>query len=394
MNYAELLGQEPGEVAQPTTAEEAAAFVARAAAEGRAVLPWGAGTGQDYGYAPRRADVVLDLSRMNRIVAHEPGDLTVTVEAGATLADVQATLAAHGQFLPLDPPHADRATMGGILATNASGPGRLGYGTARDWLIGLTVVDARGRLIRGGGKVVKNVTGYDLPKLHVGALGTLGVIVEATFKVAPRPESSRALLFNFASDGDGAAFVSRLHRETSPILSLLTEASPGRWGAFAFAGPRAVVDSEIERARAIAAACGLPLPNILSEGTRNPFSDAAGTTPLLLCCLGRASDAHARHEAVSQLSDWLRVDTLAGTGTTEAAAQAKDTDPAALSAQMIKWAKAQSLPITLLHAPLSLRTGDINLWNPLPASFALMKRMKETLDPEATLNPGRFVGRL
>lgn len=184
VNYAAVLGLEPSRIERPSTIQEAADVIR----EATSIIPWGGGTGQDYGAPPRKVGTVLDLSGLDRVVAHEYADMTITVEAGITLAALQAQLAKHNQFLPLDPPDAETATVGGILATNAFGPLRLGYGTARDWLIGLKVIDAQGRLIKGGGKVVKNVTGYDLPKLHIGALGTLGVIVEATFKVSPKPD--------------------------------------------------------------------------------------------------------------------------------------------------------------------------------------------------------------
>src|ERR671921_718893 len=217
MDYQRHLGVEPGEVARPRTVEEVADLVARANAERRTVVPWGGGTGQSLGYPPRRADLLLDLSGLDRILAHEPGDLTVTAQAGVPLAHVQKRLAAHGQFLPLDPPHADRATVGGLLAVNAWGPSRPLYGTARDWLIGLAVVDAAGRGIRGGGKGVKKGTRYDPPQLHLGALGTLGVIVEATFKVAPLPEAFALLRYRLTPGADAATFLQRLHEAPFPV---------------------------------------------------------------------------------------------------------------------------------------------------------------------------------
>ena len=133
---------------------------------------------------PPRAGIVLSLRRLGRLLEHEPGDLTVTAEAGMTVAGLQTALRARGQWLSLDPPDAERATLGGVVAANASGPRRQLYGTVRDLLIGLTVVTADGALVRGGGKVVKNVAGYDLPKLFVGSYGTLGIIVETTVQAA------------------------------------------------------------------------------------------------------------------------------------------------------------------------------------------------------------------
>src|SRR6185503_10819360 len=131
----------------------------------------------------------IDLSALSRILEHAPEDMTVTVEAGATLASLQRALASRGQWLPVDPPHPERLTLAGLLDTNASGPRRAGFGTIRDYVIGLRVALADGRLIRSGGKVVKNVAGYDLMKLFIGARGTLGVIVEVTFKLLPLPEA-------------------------------------------------------------------------------------------------------------------------------------------------------------------------------------------------------------
>jgi glycolate oxidase FAD binding subunit len=136
------------------------------------ILPWGGGTAAAVGTPPARPGVMLGLGRLNRLLEHEPGDLTTTAEAGIPLAALQGELAKRSQWLSLDPPWAERATLGGILASNASGPRRHLYGTARDLLIGLTVVMADGSLVRGGGKVVKNVAGYDLGKLFTGSYGS------------------------------------------------------------------------------------------------------------------------------------------------------------------------------------------------------------------------------
>jgi len=130
----------------------------------------------------------IDLGALGRLLEHKSEDMTATVEAGITLADLQQQLAARGQWLPIDPPKPEELNIGTILETNASGPRRLGYGTIRDYVIGMTVALADGRLIHSGGKVVKNVAGYDLMKLFIGSRGSLGVIVEATFKVLPLPE--------------------------------------------------------------------------------------------------------------------------------------------------------------------------------------------------------------
>src|SRR2546421_9850737 len=133
----------------------------------------------------------INLEALNRVVAHTPEDMTATVEAGITLARLQTELARQRQWLPIDPPNPGRLTLGALLTTNASGPRRFGYGTIRDYLIGMAAVLADGRLIHSGGKVVKNVAGYDLMKVFIGSRGTLGIIIEATFKVLPVPEAER-----------------------------------------------------------------------------------------------------------------------------------------------------------------------------------------------------------
>ena len=146
---------------------------------------------------PARPGLVLSLKRLDRLLEHEPGDLTATAEAGLTFGAFQEALGRRGQWLSLDPPNARQGTLGGILASNASGPRRHLYGTMRDLLIGLTMVLADGSIVRGGGKVVKNVAGYDLPKLAIGSFGTLGVLVEATFKLRPRPDTDRLAVARF-----------------------------------------------------------------------------------------------------------------------------------------------------------------------------------------------------
>src|SRR6266568_6125363 len=177
----------------PETVEQVAQIVALANQQGLTVLSLGGGSRINLGGIPERIDVLLEMDSLTRLLEHEAPDLTCHVEAGITLAALQAQLATKGQRLALDPPGAQQATIGGILASNASGPKRLRYGTARDMVIGLHVVQASGEVARSGGRVVKNVAGYDLNKLYIGSLGTLGIIVEANFKLQPFPIKERTL---------------------------------------------------------------------------------------------------------------------------------------------------------------------------------------------------------
>ncbi len=160
-----------------------------------------------------------DLQSLDQIPEHVPEDMTVTVEAGVTLEALQKSLAKQQQWLPIDPPFPENATIGGIIACNASGPRRFGYGTIRDYLIGIKVVLADGKVVKSGGKVVKNVAGYDLQKLFVGSRGSLGVIVEAAFKLRPLPEAERILKANCSSLQEaGKVIAASLEAEITPVI--------------------------------------------------------------------------------------------------------------------------------------------------------------------------------
>lgn len=175
----------PGLVVLPGETRAVAAALAWAARKRLSVVIRGQGSKLDWGARSVPFDVLLDLSRLNRIVDHQPGDLTVTAEAGIRLQDLNRHLAAYGQWLALDPPFADRATIGGLIATNDSGPHRHRFGTPRDLVIGIQLATTDGQLSKAGGRVVKNVAGYDLSKIASGSFGTLAAVVSATFKLAP-----------------------------------------------------------------------------------------------------------------------------------------------------------------------------------------------------------------
>src|SRR5581483_9492561 len=189
----------PRLVVKPDNKEQVAQIITLVSQHGLTVLARGGGSRMNLGGIPAQVDVVLETRQMTRLLEHEAPDLTCHVEAGITFAALQAHLATKGQWIALDPPDAEQATLGGILASNASGPKRLRYGTARDLVIGLHVVQASGEIARSGGRVVKNVAGYDLNKLYIGSLGTLGIIVEANLKLQPLPPDERTLLLTFAS---------------------------------------------------------------------------------------------------------------------------------------------------------------------------------------------------
>jgi len=180
-------GKVPKYGVEPPTAECVAAVLKIAAEHNLAVIPRGNGTKLGFGCPPGRYDLCVSLRKLNRVRHYEPADLTISVEAGMTLRELQEFLGRDGLWLPLDPRGGDDATIGGIVASNSAGPLRLRFGSARDMVLGIRVATTEGKLIKSGGHVVKNVAGYDLSKLLVGSLGTLGVIAEASFKLFPRP---------------------------------------------------------------------------------------------------------------------------------------------------------------------------------------------------------------
>ena len=192
-------GIEPSVVASPQNADELSRLLSFANEAGLAVAPRGGGTQLVLGNRMKQLDVVADLSGLKRVVQHNAADLTLIVEAGITLEALRETLAAEGQFLALDAPLPERATVGGTLATGVSGPLKWQYGSARDLVIGMKVAQADGRITQSGGNVVKNVSGYDMARLHVGGLGTLGIITEVSFKLTPMPRSETTLLARFSS---------------------------------------------------------------------------------------------------------------------------------------------------------------------------------------------------
>ncbi len=220
-------GALPGYAFRPDTRDEAAALLAAANEARQAVVPQGGRTALRLGRPLTAYDVALDTAGLDRVVAYEPEDLTVTVEAGMTLAKLQAVLGERGQYLPVDPPPGDSVTIGGLLATARPGAWRGHLPAARDLVLGATVATAEGALVKSGGRVVKNVSGYDLHRMHTGALGAFGVLVEASFKVAPLPPGQRTFALRCAHLEQAAEIAFALWDQSLPLraLSLLAPAA-------------------------------------------------------------------------------------------------------------------------------------------------------------------------
>jgi glycolate oxidase FAD binding subunit len=404
-------GRTPDAAVFPGTVDEVRAVVTLAAESEIPVIAWGGGTAAAAGVPASRAGLVLGLTRLDRVVEHEPGDLTATVEAGRTIAALQATLRERGQWLSLDPPDEARATIGGVLAANASGPRRQIYGTARDLLIGLTVVTAEGAVVRGGGKVVKNVAGYDLPKLFVGSYGTLGVIVECTVKLRPRPDDERLVTVSFDRLKDAGATVRALMASDliPNALELLDGAALRVIGTDASAAllvgfdgvPDQVAWQVSELGRIVAATGGRDLREAsadvwprLARAAADAFP--AGAVMRLSVLPTQVADVMEQGSTLARgrgmASAWSA---HAGVGVVTAALALDGgrQDASAVAGVLREWraiARGCSGFAVLDVAPLAVKEA-VGVWDDAGAAGRIMRRIKEELDPKNVLNPGRFV---
>lgn len=354
--------------------------------EGKPLQVIGSGTKRHHGPALESGAQLVCLRKLNRITGYEPGDLVVTVQAGTRLTELQAELAKRNQWLPLDPPYAE-ATLGGILATNSSGPRRYGYGTLRDHLLGTRSVGAEGGVTRSGGRVVKNVTGFDLHKLHVGAFGSLGIVTEASFKLRPRPEISAAFVFPCSSVEEAHALLLRVY--DSKLRPVALEALDGRLkhiidgSALAIVGvegTRPVIDRHYRELRDLAPKLGY------MEGERaEPLWNALRKLPDALKDFVRIRIGAKPHDLRRLLPSaplWISV----GTGIARA-----DLEPAGDLHYSVRRLcdKAASLGgyAVTESAPLGIPNREKLVWG--PGDSPLMKGIRMLRDPKRLLNPGR-----
>jgi len=399
-------GVVPGQVVRAGSVAEVQEAVRAAAAGGLALVASGLGAHLDVGAPPARLDVLLRLDRLARVVDHQAGDMTVTVEAGCPLAALDATLAAAGQWLPLDPPRPEATTVGGLVAANLSGPLRASQGTARDLLLGVHVVGADGALVASGGRVVKNVAGYDLPKLHVGALGTVGVIVEATFKLRPRPACERAMVLacrTVAAAADAARAVL-----DAPLVPLWLElAGPGGLAEGPGDGAAVVVglggiEDEVAAGeaavRALAGARGLGAVAVPDGAALRACLAAFAVEPAaaVLRAAVLPADVGAAIErlgaAAREAGTSVRCLAHAANGVVRAAvADAAGVVPLVGAAR--PWCAARGGSLVVERAPPEVKHG-LDVWGDVGPGAALMRGVKAAFDPAGTFAPGRFVGGL
>lgn len=398
-------GMVPDVVVVPRSEQELAGSLLEARASGLAVIAHGGGSQLAFGNAAKAYDVALSTAGLDQVVAYEPGDLTVTVQAGVRLRDLQFELAAGGQCLPLDPPSGDDATIGGLIATNAFGPARHGYGTLRDWLIGIRVARADGSLAKAGGRVVKNVTGYDMMKLYVGSLGTLGVITEATFKLTPLPVAEATAAAAFDSAAAATRFATAAD-ENGLALHALELLSPGaahtvlgeaRWSVLAqVAGAAAAVQRTTGDLTSLAESEGAELELRERRDVWAAWRRVFTPGPLAF----RIGVSPAQVGETTEILDRRFVGAAATLSATVSAGFIRvNLDPVRhiRASTLVEHAREaierRGGTLIIESAPPALKS-QVDVFGPLRPDFAIMKRIKEAFDPTHTLAPGRFLGRL
>ncbi|HEY3218202.1 MAG TPA: FAD-binding protein [Candidatus Limnocylindria bacterium] len=375
----------------PNTYEACAVALGSANAQKKSIRVRGGGT-KDYLGDLVATDLVLETSGLRGIVAHVPADLTVTVAAGTALAEVQRALGEHGQVLPLDPPHAAAATVGGVIAANSSGFLRARYGGVRDLLIGTTTALADGTLAHAGGRVVKNVAGYDLNKLLVGSLGTLGVIVECTFRVLPLPSARAGIRAQFKRAADAFAAADDIARTPARPAALVVDGtSGGAWQLLVLAeGAASAVERTIHIVAQAAVAHGTGERDqdiLLSLAPLRDLPDSADGVLVRASLPPAAQRAFA--EAALRLEGFAQLVADAASGIARVHVRGDDDDMIAAADALLAAARVcgGSGRVEKRSDRVQARVGS---WGDgdLPGLF-LMRRLKEAFDPGGILEPGR-----
>ncbi len=423
-----LDGKRPKVVVFPGTIDEVSKIVAYAHQEGATIFPRGNGTKLEIGGIPKKADIILSTGRLNRITDCNCDNLTLSVESGMTLKEVQKRLAGEGKgyFLPLDPPFTDKATIGGIVATNSSGPRRLLYGTARDMIIGIKAVFPNGDIVVSGGKTVKNVSGYDMSKLLIGSYGTLGILCEMTFKLLPLPEKEATLLIPFTNLDKGNDFIHEIiHSQFIPAsietlngvtvkkMKFSIPMSPdgnylvaiGLEGVSEAIGRQLSGLSDIGKKHGALEALTLnsekhhafwialrDFPRDLKEGYPNLISLKSN---FLISKWGEILKSYEKiaHDSGFECAFICHSENgiLYSYILSEKNLRLKIGPLVKLIEKLKSEAVKNAGNLVVESSPLSIKK-KVDVWGELRSDYQVMSRLKKEIDPGAILNPGRFVG--
>ncbi len=373
----------PLPVERPATVADLCALVTRTRAAKQGLYPVGGRTTLDIGLPPSKPGVACDTTALAGVIDYPARDMTITVRAGTTVAAVQAELAKEGQWLPVDVPSPEKATLGGAVAVNASGPRRLGYGTLRDYVIGISFVTDDGVEVKAGGRVVKNVAGYDLMKLQIGALGTLGVVTQLTLKVKPKPEAAASVVFGCDSASLADVLDLIAASKTRPVAVELLNQPAWRVGEVT-GGLRPPLASEQEWTILVGfeekpAAVRWQVSTLLDELKSAPVRGAVELPDTAFCTALTALQLRPESRFVGKLS--VLPSKLAD-------AVLKRPPGALIHAHALSgviWSHGETLP-----EGATVRRGVGG--SKSPAGWELMRHVKKTLDPDNVFNPGRLFG--
>ena len=386
----------PESIAEPGSASELAAILKISGEAGLSVIQRGGGSKIGWGNPPKAANLILSTRRLNQVLEHAWGDMTATVEAGCVFADLQRALAPHGQRLAVDPLWPEQATIGGILATNDSGSLRTRFGSLRDLIIGISLALPDGTLAKSGGKVVKNVAGYDLAKLATGSLGTLGIITQAIFRLHPIPTHVRsATITTRDSRAMEAAVLAILDSQLAPSAVQVRAGSSGPPALdILFEGTSAGCDAQIQQLARVVAPCAASESDTFPSRAREQLFKPSPNTAVCKVSLlpgefGMFSDHLAQLSQALQFSwrlvaqavgvGWLRLEAAAISGLRRAILDLRSEVESSAGA------------LVILDCPPELKSG-IDVWGSPGDTLPLMKSIKAQFDPTGVLNPGRFVG--
>jgi glycolate oxidase FAD binding subunit len=399
-------GKQPVLSCSPATPEQVAAALRICSEAEAAVTPWGGGTAMAIGNPPRKVEVVIGLNRLNRVVEHDDANLTATLAAGMTLTNVQEVVAARKQFLPFDPPHPAHATIGGTIAANLNGPRRSSYGAVRDLVIGMKVALASGEQIKAGGKVVKNVAGYDMCKLFVGSLGTLGIITEATLRMSPVPETAATLVatgtpssvIELASEiarsqlNPTAMFISN-YQVWKIAGGARSDWQLGIWSE----GFEENVHRHLHDAETMAQRIGLKREALGDKSHQQYWDEIRDFLLRPERLVYRVTVPRAAVAVImNAIADCKTADfdpaivSDAAVGTIWIAAAANRTS-AQQFPKLLALARARAGHAVMLTGPPVYKEG-VDVWGSPPPGLSLMREIKREFDPKGILNPGRFLG--
>ncbi len=409
----------PSSIEHPTTLDEISNALCKSNDAGQSVIPWGGGTRITIGNIPTSYDTALDLSEFTGDIEHEPGDMTVVANAGVTIGSLNALLGDEGQRLPFEVRNPATATVGGSIASNASGHRQSSTGGIRDWVIGMQIVLADGTVTKSGGRVVKNVQGYEMHRLHTGAFGTLGVVSQVAFKLLPTPPEQQSVIAwfddQYSAQDVGLSLVNGLFNPEAislihgpiaeQVITGAGEASTAEetWVLIIrLGGGVRSIERQVNEVVGASGANGATGYAVLSDIAANAawtiLEDSESQSHTIIRMTARTSNAlTASHEIpISDLEKDKRISTICDLGfgaMTVIADLTNDEESLSFINSTLQTITKHGGSYLIEKCPVDVK-HDMDVFSDVGNSIDLMRRIKNQYDPNRTLNPGRFVGKI